>query len=137
MILAASALLLALPLPASAQSILGLWSTSSGGGRVEIYRCANALCGRLVDADVLRSNPGATDRNNRDSNLRTRRLKGLVVLQGFTGGPTAWSGGPLYDPQSGDGARSGTLKLRPDGVLEVAGCVLFVCRTKQWRRVRG
>jgi uncharacterized protein (DUF2147 family) len=121
---------------AQAADITGVWATGSEGGRVQIYRCGQALCGRVVDAARLRANPDLRDVRNSDPKLRQRRLKGLVVLNGFTGGPSEWKGGPVYDPETGDGARSGYLKLLPDGKLELKGCVAVFCRTKMWTRAR-
>lgn len=128
--------LTALASPAAARDLTGIWATGTEGGRVQIYRCGAALCGRVVDAARLRANPDLTDLRNSDAGLRTRKLKGLVVLQGFTGGPAEWQGGPVYDPETGSGARKGYLKLLPDGKLELKGCVAFFCRTKIWTRVR-
>ncbi len=128
--------LAALASPAAARDLTGIWATGTEGGQVQIYRCGAALCGRVVDAARLRANPDLTDLRNSDAGLRTRKLKGLVVLQGFTGGPAEWQGGPVYDPETGSGARKGYLKLLPDGKLELKGCVAFFCRTKIWTRVR-
>ena len=130
------ACLTAIALPASARDLTGIWATGTEGGRVQIYRCGNALCGRVVDAARLRTNPDLTDQRNSDPKLRNRRLKGLVVLESFTGGPVEWQGGPVYDPETGSGARKGYLKLLPDGKLELKGCVAFFCRTKIWTRAR-
>lgn len=135
-IVAIAAGLAALATPAAARDLTGIWATGSEGGRVQIYRCGEALCGRVIDAARLRTNPDLTDVRNSDAGLRTRKLKGLVVLQGFTGGPAEWQGGPVYDPETGSGARKGYLKLLPDGKLELKGCVAFFCRTKIWTRVR-
>ena len=134
-LVAASVALLAAPNAAAAE-ITGIWATGSEGGRVEIYRCGQALCGKIVDAARLRTNPDLRDVRNSDSNLRQRRLKGLVVLNGFTGGPREWQGGPVYDPETGSGAGRGYLKLLPNGKLELKGCVAFFCRTKIWTRAR-
>lgn len=125
------------PAAASAADITGVWATGSEGGRVEIYRCGAALCGRVVDAARLRGNPDLRDTRNSDTKLRQRRIKGLVVLRGFTGGPLEWKGGPVYDPETGDGAAKGFLKLLPNGKLELKGCVAFFCRTKIWTRTAG
>jgi uncharacterized protein (DUF2147 family) len=120
-----------------ASAIIGLWSTGSQGGRVELYRCGTAICGKVNDAAPLRANPDQRDVKNPDPALRDRRLKGLVVLRGFKGGPREWKGGPVYDPETGDGAAKGYLTLRPDGKLEVKGCKAAIfCRTKVWTRVR-
>jgi uncharacterized protein (DUF2147 family) len=118
-------------------AIAGLWSTGGNGGQVELYRCGAAICGKVVDAAPLRANPDHRDVKNPDRKLRERRLKGLVVLRGFDGGPREWKGGPLYDPETGDGAATGTLTLRADGKLEVKGCKAAIfCRTKIWTRAR-
>ena len=63
-------------------AITGLWSTGSNGGRVELYRCGAAICGKVDDAAPLRANSDHRDVNNPDRKLRDRRLKGLVVLRG-------------------------------------------------------
>ena len=120
---------------ANEASILGTWATGTEGGKVQIYRCGTSYCGKIVDAARLRSDPNLTDLRNSNSSLRDRKLKGLVVLQNFQGGPAQFKGGPLYDPESGDGANRGELKLLPNGKLEVKGCVAFFCRTKIWTRI--
>ncbi|MEO7170149.1 MAG: DUF2147 domain-containing protein, partial [Sphingomonas sp.] len=72
-----------------------------------------------------------------DEALRSRRLMGLRILDGFTGGPREWKGGPLYDPNSGDGAKSGYLTLADRDTLKVKGCIaVFLCRTQTWTRLR-
>lgn len=118
-------------------AVTGMWATGSQGGRVEIYRCGAALCGQVVDAAPLRANPDQRDVNNPDLALRDRRLRGLVVLRGFKGGPREWEGGPVYDPETGEGAAKAYLTLRADGKLEVKGCkAVIFCRTKVWTRIR-
>jgi len=129
-----AAALCAAPATASAADITGVWATGSEGGRVEIYRCGTALCGKVIDAARLRGNPDLRDVRNSDAKLRGRRIKGLVVLKGFTGGPAEWKGGPVYDPETGDGASRGYLKLLANGKLELKGCVAFICRTKIWTK---
>lgn len=54
------------------------------------------------------ANPDQADIHNPDPDKRTRRVKGLV-LEGYRGGPVQWSGGSVYDPQSGDEAHRSTL----------------------------
>jgi uncharacterized protein (DUF2147 family) len=123
--------------PAAAQDapILGRWRTAAQGGVVEIHRCGAVLCGRLVDAAPLRRNPDQTDVRNPDPTLRTRPLRGLRVLDGFTGGPKTWTGGPLYDPDSGQRAGRGALTLLEGGRLSVRGCIApLMCRTQTWTR---
>ncbi|QDX26472.1 DUF2147 domain-containing protein [Sphingomonas suaedae] len=134
------AILLAVPaaLPAAnAQSVIGRWNTQKQGGIVEIHRCGEALCGRVVDGAPLRANPDQRDVNNPNKALRDRKLLGARVLHGFTGGPRVWKGGPVYDPETGDGANSGVLTLADANTLKVKGCIAaFLCRTQTWKRVR-
>lgn len=130
----AFSVLLTAPVAGQARDITGLWNTGSEGGRVEIYRCGDAYCGKVVDAARLRVDPDLRDVRNSDPALRSRKLKGLVVLRNFTGGPRKWSGGPVYDPESGDGANSGYLELLPNGKLKVQGCIAVFCRSKVWSR---
>lgn len=137
--LLAAMAILAAPTAATAQNagsaLLGLWNTGSEGGKVEIYRCGPAYCGKIADAARLRADPNLRDIRNKNPSLRDRRLKGLVVLQSFGGGPTTFKGGPVYDPESGDAASRGELRLLPSGALEVKGCVAFFCRTKLWTKI--
>jgi uncharacterized protein (DUF2147 family) len=124
--------------PATAQdgSLIGKWRTAAQGGVVEIHACGPALCGRVVDAAPLRRNPNQKDVRNRNPDLRDRPLRGVRVLDGFTGGPTAWNGGPLYDPDSGQRASRGTLTLVGRDRLSVRGCIApLLCRTQTWTRV--
>lgn len=118
-------------------TLLGRWRTSAENGVVSIERCGATLCGRLVDATPLRANPDQRDVRNRNAELRTRPLKGLAVLRGFSGGPRVWTGGPLYDPDSGQTASTGTLTLTGDDTLAVRGCIArLLCRTQTWTRAR-
>lgn len=120
----------------ASESLLGSWRTDEEHGVVEMFRCANAVCGRVVDGAALRADPDQRDVNNPDPDLRDRRVKGLVVLENFTGGPRKWSGGPLYDPKTGDGAERGRLILEDAETLKVKGCLAaFLCRTKTWTRI--
>ena len=124
------------PTLAQGASITGVWNTGSEGGKVQIYRCGDAYCGRIVDAARLRANPDQRDERNSNPRLRNRKLKGLVVLQDVTGGPTEWSGGPVYDPETGDGASSAKITLLSNGKLRIKGCVAVFCRTKIWTRAK-
>ncbi|QTD57487.1 DUF2147 domain-containing protein [Parasphingorhabdus cellanae] len=137
-LLAAVTFAAALYAPAIAGDTLdpkGFWKTEKKGGVVEIFPCDQALCGRIADAAILRKNPRQTDSNNPDPALRNRPVRGLIVLKNFTGGAGEWSGGPLYDPDTGDRASRGRLRLRDANTLEVRGCIArFLCQTQVWTR---
>lgn len=133
-----AALLIPGVLPAAdEEAVIGRWNTQKQGGIVEIHRCGQALCGRVVDGAPLRANPDQRDVNNPDKALRGRKVMGARVLSGFTGGPREWKGGPLYDPETGDGAKKGSLTLADANTLKVKGCIAsFLCRTQTWTRAR-
>jgi uncharacterized protein (DUF2147 family) len=137
-IMAALALPLALAPAAAAaapSSVQGLWLTDDHKGVVQIAPCGSHMCGRI--AKVLDSGPDVpkTDVHNPDPRLRARPLVGLVTLTGFSGSGSDWSGGRAYDPKSGKSYRS-NLRLNPDGSLNVSGCILFLCESRRWTRVR-
>ena len=121
---------------ASAADITGLWATDSDNGRVQIYRCGEGICGKLVDADQIRANPDQNDQYNKRKAERSRKVKGLVLFSGYSGGPKEWRGGQIYDPKSGDTGRNGKIRLVSDNALEVKGCLGPICRTKHWTRVK-
>jgi uncharacterized protein (DUF2147 family) len=85
-------------------AVLGRWLTEDREGVVEMFRCENALCGRLVWLKKPRDARGQVpvDAHNPTPALRNRPICGLVILGGFRpSGPGAWSDGWVYDPESG------------------------------------
>jgi len=122
------------PAAAATQGVFGLWATQKNNGRVLIEPCGAALCGRVIDGDQLRANPDQRDVHNPDPAKRGRRVRGLVILRDYRGGPPQWRGGSVYDPQTGDDARDSTLTLVSPGTLQVEGCRLVFCRSETWSR---
>ncbi|KSB88224.1 hypothetical protein AS593_06425 [Caulobacter vibrioides] len=122
--------------PAMAADITGLWQTETNGGQVEISRCGNSLCGKLLTSDNIKKNPALKDEKNKDPSLRTRPLKGLQLLWGFSGGPTEWTGGKVYKADDGK-TYSGTITMANADTLKLKGCVVApLCKTQTWTRVR-
>lgn len=134
--LIAAAALGALASPAFAADVTGLWSTPTNGGQVEIARCGNSLCGKLVTSQHIKEEPGLKDIKNKDAAQRGRTLKGLQMLYDFTGGPAKWTGGKVYNPDDG-GTYSGSLEMLNDNQLKLKGCIIApLCKTQVWNRVR-
>lgn len=122
--------------PAFAGDPTGLWQTPTNGGQVRISRCGQALCGVLVTSNTIRANPGELDTHNSDRAQRGRTLRNLPMLRGFTGGPTQWTGGSVYNPADGRTYR-GTITLQGDNTLSLRGCVVApLCRTQTWTRIQ-
>lgn len=122
--------------PALAAEPTGLWQTPSRGGQVEISKCGNSLCGRLISSEGLKADPALKDVNNSNAGLRDRPLKNLTILTGFSGGPKEWTGGSIYNAEDGK-TYSGTITLDGDNTLKLKGCVVVpLCKTQTWTRLR-
>lgn len=120
----------------AASSADGLWRTPSKHGVVEVYDCEAALCARVVTSDTLKANPDLRDVHNADPSLRSRSMKGVVVISAMTGGPTEWKGGRAYDPDDGK-TYSGSLRLTDPDTLTMKGCVVApFCLSQTWRRAK-
>jgi uncharacterized protein (DUF2147 family) len=74
------------------------------------------------------------DLHNPDPALRQRPVIGVRVIRGMKpSGPGRWTGGKLYDPETGR-SYTGRLHARSDGRLDVTGCIAFLCQTQVWTR---
>ncbi|WP_454715222.1 DUF2147 domain-containing protein [Caulobacter segnis] len=121
---------------AFAADVTGLWATPGNGGQVEIAHCGNSLCGKLVTSDHIKTDPTRKDAKNKDEAQRGRPLKNLQMLYDFTGGPTKWTGGKVYNPEDG-GTYSGTIELLSDKELKLKGCIVApLCKTQKWTRLK-
>lgn len=118
----------------------GPWLTQGASARVEIRPCLKArdtLCGTIAwlwDPNDADGQP-MRDSRHPDAARRARPLVGLDLLEGFraAGQPGVFSGGRIYNPEDGR-TYAATLTMRPDGTLQVEGCVLFICARQVWRR---
>jgi len=129
---------------AGSGDILGEWKTEMDESKVEIFRCGEKICGKIVwlkNPLYTDSNDGPVgspilDRKNPDPALRSRPLIGLQIMDGFTEqGDNAWGNGTCYDPKSGKTYR-GKIHLASPKRLELRGYVgipLFG-RTSVWTR---
>jgi uncharacterized protein (DUF2147 family) len=121
---------------AFAADVTGLWATPTNGGQVEIARCGNSLCGKLVTSNRIKEDPTVKDAKNKDEAQRGRTLKNLQMLYDFTGGPTKWTGGKVYNPDDG-GTYSGTIEQLSDNKLKLKGCIVApFCKTQVWNRIK-
>jgi uncharacterized protein (DUF2147 family) len=128
--------------PARAADPTGLWWAEGGAAQVEIDRCGEALCGRVVWLRSPFDGDGcpARDRENPDPALRSRSLIGIELLRGLRrlGDADEWTGGEVYDPTGG---RTYRAALRMDGPdrLRLRGYlgIRLLGRTTTWFRVGG
>ncbi len=138
---AAAVLVLAFPFAARGDGAApeGLWYAEGGAAQVEITRCDDGLCGRVVWLRSPLDEDGCAlrDRQNPDPGLRMRPVLGLEVLRGLRrSGDAAWSDGTIYDPSSGRTYRC-ELRLDGDDRLRLRGYVgvSWLGRTTRWVRV--
>ena len=130
-----AAALLAAPAYA-ASAVDGLWRTPVKHGVLEVYDCGDQVCARVVTSDTLKANPEERDLRNRDPTLRSRPMKGLVIISGMSGGPSDWKGGHAYNPEDGK-TYAGSMRLTGPDTLTLTGCVVFpFCQSRTWTRVR-
>jgi uncharacterized protein (DUF2147 family) len=131
----AAALAVSFVSSAQAASVVGDWRTADGLANVRIAPCGEKLCGTIDwlkhPNDKITGLP-RKDPLNPDPKLRDRPLLGLPLLRDFVAaGPDHWSGGTIYDPDSGKTYDS-KMTLRADGALKVEGCVVIFCRAQVW-----
>ena len=116
--------------------VLGRWLSESGKGVIEIYPCADKLCGRLFWlSDPIRDGAPAVDRNNPDAAQRQRPLCGLTILRDFRQlEPNRWGDGFIYSPENGKTYHA-TLALDSD-VLKLRGYIgiPLIGETQSWTR---
>jgi uncharacterized protein (DUF2147 family) len=131
----AMAAIIALPVPAFAQSAddaFGIWRHPENGSHVEMYKCGQDLCAKIVKVvDAQKA-----DDKNPDAAKRNRPIVGLVIMQGAKKTGTASWAGNLYNRADG-GTYSGTVTVKSKDALDLAGCTAVVlCKTLTWTRVK-
>lgn len=121
--------------PARAQTIadvFGVWRHPENGSHVEMYRCGDALCAKIVRIQDGQK----VDDKNPDPLKRKRPIVGLVIMSGASpSGPTSWKG-ELYNRVDGK-TYAGTATVKSTDQLELSGCSMIVlCKTVTWTRVK-
>lgn len=72
------------------------------------------------------------DEANPNPALRNRPIVGLTMIRDFSpAGPGRWTGGKIYDPNSGQTYDS-KMSLSGKGGLKVEGCVTVICQAQAW-----
>lgn len=120
----------------TSQPILGRWLTEPRDGIIEITQAADgSYQGKIIGGD----SPHRTDAKNPDASKRSALLLGQVILQGLTlKSPGHWSGGTIYDPDSGH-TYNLNVELLDNAHLKLRGFIgisLFG-RTQVWERYTG
>ena len=118
------------------KNVYGTWVVASGSAHVEIVDCGDGTpCGTLS----FLTTPGAEgslDDLNPDPELAKLPLIGSRMLWGFEEKKSKWSGGRIYDAESGKDYKS-KMKLLEDGTLEIKGCIGPFCQTQIWKAAKS
>ena len=115
----------------------GRWLTQEGDGWIMIQIVGESLEGSVAGSpDPKQREEREFDDRNPNPNLRTRRLEGLTIMTGFSyDGDGRWSGGTVYDPNSGKTYKC-TVKQLDTDTLKIRGYIgisLFG-RSETWTR---
>jgi len=112
-------------------NVLGLWKTDGGDSQLELFRCGEKICGKIVwlkAPNYIDSRDGPVgktkvDRKNPDPALRNRPILGLQVMKGLTAkGDKRWENGTCYDPETGKSYKCKMHLASPDR-LELRGYI--------------
>jgi uncharacterized protein (DUF2147 family) len=120
-----------------ADAILGEWLTEDDRALVEIYRCGDRYCGKIVSLKEPQNADGTDklDTKNPDPSKRTRKIIGLNLVWDFIyDKDNRWVRGKIYDPDNGK-TYSCKITLNKDK-LDVRGYIGFslLGRTTVWTR---
>ena len=127
------------------EDILGVWNTEEKDAKIEIYKCGEKYCGKIVwsknpnyPADSKEGTPGTPvlDDKNPDPKLKKVALIGLQILYDFTySGNNEWTGGKIYNPDNGK-TYSAKMRLVSTNQLKVRGFVgiSLIGGTETWTR---
>ena len=121
-----------------ADIIAGKWLTEKKDSAVEIYKCADKYCGKIIWLSEPKNEDGTdkVDDKNPDESKKNQKIIGLNIVWDFIHkGGKKWGDGKIYDPENGK-TYSCKMKLEDDGKLNLRGYVgvsLFG-RTTVWTR---
>jgi len=132
---------LVLPLPPAsaadqAERIVGNWLTEGRDGIIEISRASDGTYqGRIVGGN----DPQRLDQHNPDESKRSQTVRGQTIVHGMKyDGDGRWTGGSIYDPDSGRTYKC-KLELLDANRLQVRGFIGFslLGRSQVWTRYLG
>ncbi len=126
----------------SGDDILGTWFVEEKDAKVEVYKCGNKYCGKIVWLQRPNDESGRprTDAKNPESSKRQSPLIGTQVVKDFTFDASAreWSNGTVYDSRKGK-VYSGYITLKDNNTLSMTGYILgmrWLSRTSTWTRAK-
>ena len=128
-----------------ADDIAGTWFNQDKDAKIEIAKCGDNYCGKIVwlkdptyPAGSKLGTPGTPklDNKNPDAARRKDPLVGLEIIKGFQfASGNVWKNGTIYDPDSGK-TYSAKATLVSANQLDLRGFigVSMFGRTEKWTR---
>ena len=133
------------PCLAASDDIVGVWYNQPKDAKIEIFKCGEKYCGKIVWLKEPNYPPGSKDgkpgtpkldHNNPDPALRKVPTMGLQIVQDFRfAGGDLWKNGKVYDPDNGK-TYSAKITLVSPNQLNLRGFVgvSMFGRTETWIR---
>jgi uncharacterized protein (DUF2147 family) len=116
----------------TAEDAFGVWRHPENGSHVEMYKCSENLCAKIVKVVDTQK----TDDKNPDASRRGRPVVGLVIMSGAKKTDANSWAGSIYNRVDG-GTYSGTITVKSKDALDLAGCTaVILCKTLTWTRVK-
>ncbi|MHB8844233.1 MAG: DUF2147 domain-containing protein [Nitrospirota bacterium] len=130
---------------ANADDILGVWFNGEKDAQIEIFKCGEKYCGKIVwmkepnypagEKDGVPGTP-RLDHRNPDPAHRKDPVQGLQIVHDFVfAGDDRWKDGKVYDPKNGK-TYSGKMTLVSPKQLDLRGFIgiSLIGRTAVWTR---
>lgn len=122
-----------------ADDILGIWFTEGGKSKVEITKKNGKYDGKIIWLKTPNREDGTVklDRENEDEKLRSRKILGINVIQGFEWDDDEYEDGTIYDPENGK-LYDCEITWENQNTLNVRGYIGFslLGRTTVWTRAK-
>ncbi len=122
----------------SSTAVLGEWLNEDKDAKVTIYQQGDKFFGKVSWLKEPNGDDGKPklDEENSDASLRSRPIKGLVLLKDFHFEDNEWKGGRIYDPKNGK-TYDCYMSLESSNKLKIRGFVMGMRRlgrTTYWTR---
>lgn len=130
---------------ATPDEIVGVWYNQAKDAKIDIYKCADKYCGKIIwlkepnyPQGSKDGTPGTPklDHNNPDANMKKTPVMGLVIAHDFKfAGDNLWNDGKIYDPKNGK-TYSAKMTLVSPTQLNLRGFigVSLFGRTDKWTK---
>lgn len=104
----------------AAPRLTGTWAEEGPPTVIRFEPCGRATCAVIVGSQFIDADADARDVDNPDPRLRTRKLKGLRIVDGLRPAGRGWAG-RIYIPSKG---KTWPLRVEPaaDGTLTLVIC---------------